>query len=221
MHPQSGELLQLHALWSHDRTLVRRHDMAGVRLSTVQCLGQLLVTFRFIMKVHLEAKLKTEQGGPSSGVKLDLRWVLEKTLPPRRPSELLTQAPLTPFIPWHPLHLLNSGTLGTFCPNTPLAPFVSWHLWYSTLQHGTVTYCTVLWFPYFERVYGNLKMKNWNENDYCTLQYCTIDSISLWYLLANMGVLGSRPGDHSNGFYTCLVSQKKFGNPRSMHRTQC
>ena len=75
----------------------------------------------------------------------------------RRPCpqvDLLSFWPLAPFVPWHPWHLLNSGTLDTFSPLTPLAPFVPWHLWYSTLQHGTVTYCTVLWFPYSERVPG-------------------------------------------------------------------
>ena len=55
-----------------------------------------------------------QQDGPSSGVKLDLKWVLEKTLPPSRPSELLTQAPLAPFVPWHP---------STFQTLAPLAPF--------------------------------------------------------------------------------------------------
>ena len=54
---------------------------------------------------------------------------------------------------------MSPDTLGTICP---------------------MTYCTVLWFPYFERVPGNLKMKNWNEflrmttALYCTLVYHTV-----------------------------------------------
>ena len=52
----------------------------------------------------------SEQDGPSSGVKLDLKRVLEKTLPPSRPSELLTQAPLATFKSWHPWHLFNPST---------------------------------------------------------------------------------------------------------------
>ena len=59
----------------------------------------------------------------------------------------------------HPWHLLNPGTLGTFCSLKPLAPFKPWHpwhllslkplapvvpwrLWYTTLQHGTVQFGT-------------------------------------------------------------------------------
>ena len=46
-----------------------------------------------------ETNLNDEQDGPSSGVKLVLERVLEKTLPPSRPFELLTQATLVPFVP--------------------------------------------------------------------------------------------------------------------------
>ena len=35
-------------------------------------------------------------------------------------------------------------------------------------------------------------------------------SVGCWYLLANMGVLVSQPGDHSNGFQICLGCPKKI-----------
>ena len=39
MHPQSRELLKLHALGSHDRTLVRRHNMDRVNKEKVAIQG--------------------------------------------------------------------------------------------------------------------------------------------------------------------------------------
>ena len=77
-----------------------------------------------------------KQDGPSSGVKLGLKWVLEKTLPLSRPSELLTQAPLEPFVPWHPWHLLSSETFGTVLYCTVL---------YCTVPYCTTLYCTLLY----------------------------------------------------------------------------
>ena len=112
----------------------------------------------------------------------------------RRPcpqADLLSIWPLAPFFPWHPWHLLNLGTLGIFCHMTPLPPLVPWHLWYSASEHETVTYCTVLWFPYFDMVPGNFKIKNWNEFlRMTTVLYCTVTSLADTHLLIKLFVHG-------------------------------
>ena len=84
-------------------------------------------------------------------------------------------------------------------------------------------YCTVLWFPYFERVPGNLKMKNWNEflkmttAHYCSLMYCTIlYCTKLYYTVLYCTVLYCTvPYSYFSFWYTplnqalCLVIQTK------------
>ena len=101
----------------------------------------------------------------------------------RRPCprvDLLSFWPLAPSFPWHPWHLLNSGTLAPFCPLTPLVQHIT--AWYSYILYG-------LWFPDFNRVPGNFKIKNWYEFLrmttvlYCTVMcgivlYCTLQNIS-------------------------------------------
>ena len=130
------------------------------------------------------------------------------------------QEDLLSFWPRHPWHLLSHDTLCTFCPNTPLAPFVSWHLWYSTLQHGTVTYCTVLWFPYFERVHGNLKKLRTEMRmttvllsnvPFCTVLYCTIlytvTSLADTHLLIKLFMLGPLDKKFYGGWWWVVALQ--------------
>ena len=106
---------------------------------------------------------KRKQDGPSSGVKLDLKWVLEKNPAPKKSfwafdsGTLGTFCPLTPsapFKPWHPWQLLNSDTLSTFCPLKP------WHLFILTLliQYITARYSSV---GYSDILYCNLVSLFW------------------------------------------------------------
>ena len=103
----------------------------------------------------------------------------------RRPCpwvDLLSFWPFATFFPWHPWHLLNSGTLGIFCHLTPLPPFVPWHLWYSTLQDDTVTYCTVLWFSTLIWFLQISKLKTEMTTVlYCTILYCTVPYCTILY----------------------------------------
>ena len=75
-----------------------------------------------------------------------------------------------------------------------MALFVPWHSWlllspdtFGTVHYSMVQWHTVLWFPYVERVPGNLKIKNWNEFLkmttvlYSSQPYCTVVSHTVLY----------------------------------------
>ena len=134
----------------------------------------------------------SQQDGPSSGVKLDPRWVLKNTLSLRRPFDPGLFVTLRTFKSWHPWHLFNRSTLGTFSTLAPLVTLallipMAWnwnqsqdykqgllnvhfdHIQYCTVLYCTETYCTVL---------------------YCTIPYCTGPYCYLpcWYTPLNQAL---------------------------------